>query len=215
LSEARWRRLMALLAPWHERAVATARRLCRSTAEGDDLYQEAVLRAYDKLDTLRDESRFRSWFFVTLLSRHRSRARRAFWKRFLRWGDAFPDGAGPAGEDGSRWGERTLEARRMAAALGTLPPEQREAVVLFELDGFSIEEIADLQRVSPSAVKSRLGRGRERLRRHYQRLGMASAGARDSAAGEPRRNPEPRTIRDLTSIPRLLPTTVGKERSDD
>ena len=71
-TEVRWARLVALLEPIHREAAATARRLCRSQAEGDDLYQEAVLRAFEKLHTLRDPSRFRSWFYATLLSRHRS-----------------------------------------------------------------------------------------------------------------------------------------------
>jgi predicted DNA-binding protein YlxM (UPF0122 family) len=52
-------------------------------------------------------------------------------------------------------------------------------VVLFEIEGFSIEEIAAMQEVSISAVKSRLARGRDRLRRHYEKLGFAAeAGAR-------------------------------------
>ena len=52
LTEARWRRLIELLEPFHRQAAATARRLCRSPADGDDLYQEAVLRAYEKLQSL-------------------------------------------------------------------------------------------------------------------------------------------------------------------
>jgi RNA polymerase sigma-70 factor (ECF subfamily) len=155
--------------------VATARRLCHSSAEGDDLYQESVLRAFEKLDSLRDESRFRSWFYATLLSRHRTRLRRSFWRRFFHLEDAFPDGAEPAGEDGSRWNEQAAGAERARRALATLPAEQREALVLFEIDGYSIEEIAVMQRASVPAVKSRLTRGRDRLRRHYERHGITAA----------------------------------------
>ena len=72
----RWERLTMLLRPIHQQAAATARRLSRSAHDGDDLYQEAVLRAHGKLGGLRDESRFRSWFFAVLLSVHRSRVRR-------------------------------------------------------------------------------------------------------------------------------------------
>ena len=57
--------------------------------------------------------------------------------------------------------------------LAGLPAVQREAVVLFEIEGFSVEEIAAMQEVTVSAVKSRLARGRDRLRRAYQRLGLA------------------------------------------
>ncbi len=74
--------------------------------------------------------------------------------------------------------EQRRGSDRMSRALSTLPPEQREAVVLFELEEFSIEEIAAIQMVSVSAVKSRLARGRERLRRHYERLEFFSRGER-------------------------------------
>jgi DNA-directed RNA polymerase specialized sigma24 family protein len=43
-------RLARLIEPVHDRALAFARSLCRSRADGDDLYQEALLRALTKLD---------------------------------------------------------------------------------------------------------------------------------------------------------------------
>jgi RNA polymerase sigma-70 factor (ECF subfamily) len=182
-TDARWKRLAALLEPVHDQALATARRLCRSSADGDDLYQESVLRAFEKLHTLRDESRFRSWFYATLLSRHRSRFRSAFWRRLVPWDEAFPDGREPVGEDGARRNEEAWRASRATQALGQLAAVQREAVVLFEIDGYSIEEIAVMQGVSISAVKSRLSRGRHRLRRIYERHGWLED--RGSVAGSP------------------------------
>jgi len=170
-----WERLAALLEPIHEKALATARGLCRSRSDGDDLYQESVLRAFEKLQTLRDESRFRSWFYATLLSRHRNRFRRAFWKRRVPLEDAFPAGREPVGEDGRLWGEQIRGANRAAEALATLDAVQREAIVLFEVDGYAIEEIAEMQRASISAVKSRLARGRRKLRLHYERRGWTGA----------------------------------------
>jgi RNA polymerase sigma-70 factor, ECF subfamily len=128
-----------------------------------------VLRAFEKLHTLRDESRFRSWFYATLISRHRSRSRRTFWRRVLPWESAFPDGREPAGESGEGWADRMAGASRASRALEALPAEQREAVVLFEIDGHSIEEIAAMQRSTVSAVKTRLSRGRARLRAWYER----------------------------------------------
>jgi RNA polymerase sigma-70 factor (ECF subfamily) len=157
-------RLIRLLGPLHERARTTARRLCRSSADGDDLFHEAVLRAFDRLDELRDEERFRPWFFAVLLSVHRARHRRDFWRRLSPLGSLAREPSRPAEAD-------ALDgAERMAQALATLSPAAREAVVLFELEGHSLEEIAALQRQSLSAVKSRLARARARLRRHYRRL---------------------------------------------
>jgi len=164
----RWDRLIRLLKPIHGQAVATARRLSRSVHDGDDLYQEAVLRAYQKLDGLRDESRFRSWFFATLLSRHRSRVRRPR-REWVPIGDMLGRRDEPVGQDGTVWEDERRRAARAAQALGGLAPVQREAIVLHDIEGFSVEEVAEMQRVTLSAVKSRLARGREQLRRFYLR----------------------------------------------
>jgi len=170
---ARWDRLITLLKPIHAQAMATARRLCRSVDDGDDLYQESVLRAYDKLKGLRDESRFRSWFFATLLSRHRSRVRRPR-RDSVPIEGAFDRRTEPVGEDGSSWEEERIRAQRAARALSGLPPVQREAIVLHDVEGFSVEEVGEMQGVTLSAVKSRLTRGREKLRRFYLRHGLKS-----------------------------------------
>jgi RNA polymerase sigma-70 factor (ECF subfamily) len=49
-------------------------------------------------------------------------------------------------------------------AIQSLPPLQREAVLLFEYEGFTLEEIASIADADVGAVKSRLHRARERLR---------------------------------------------------
>ncbi len=72
-------------------------------------------------------------------------------------------------------------AERMARALGTLPPRAREAIVLFELEGFTLEELAALQKDSIPAVKSRLSRARAQLRRYYQKLDGARRPLRQGA----------------------------------
>jgi RNA polymerase sigma-70 factor (ECF subfamily) len=174
----RWNRLIRLLRPIHPQAVATARRLSRSAHDGDDLYQEAVLRAYDKLNGLRDESRFRSWFFATLLSRHRSSVRRPR-REWLPIEDMLGRRDEPVGEDGALWEEERLRADRAVRALAGLKPEQREAIVLHDIEGFSVEEVAEMQGVTLSAVKSRLTRGREKLRSFYHRHARESEAARN------------------------------------
>lgn len=169
----RQERLMGLLGPIHDRARLTARRLCRSNADGDDLFQEAALRALMKLGDLRDEGRFRPWFYAVLLSVHRERSRRSFWRRFVPLGAERQEvAARPALEDARG------EAAQLSRALQELPAEQREAVVLFEVDGYTLDEVAELTGSSVAAVKSRLARGRSRLREHYQKIEAADeAGA--------------------------------------
>jgi RNA polymerase sigma-70 factor (ECF subfamily) len=174
--------LIALLTPIHAQAATTARRLGRSADDGDDLFQEAVLRAHARISGLRDDASFRPWFFAVLLSVHRNRSRRSFWSRFVPW-DASepPDGISGVAENRDLEEERH-RAERASRALATLPAVQREAVVLHDVEGYSVEEVAEMQGVTISAVKSRLVRGRERLRRRYERWALTGALGSNPAA---------------------------------
>ena len=165
----RHERFRRLIEPVHDGALTFARGLSRSRADGDDLFQEALVRALDKLDDLRDDGAFRSWLYRVIISVHRNQARGAFWRRLLPLGEhAGGEATTPAPDD------EIGGAERARLALASLSPEQREAIVLFEVEGWRIDEIARLQRASSSAIKSRLSRGRDHLRRFYaRRFGVA------------------------------------------
>ncbi len=186
-NQTRWQQLTGLLSPLHSQMLSTARRLCRSLSDGDDLYHETVLRAFDKLHTLKDEAQFKAWFYAVLFSVHRSQYRRRFWRRLSPW-DAVAEREKAQSNDGAdALGTAWQSEERIRRALAVLPAKQREAIVLFELEGCSVREVADLQRATPSAVKSRLSRARRRLRRFYERAGWQ----RD------RGSPDPLPIRKL------------------
>lgn len=177
-TESSTERFIRLLAPLHDEARGFARRLCRSDDEGDELFQEAALRGLLKIGALREEDRFRFWFFRVLVSMHRSRARRAFWKRLVTLESVGEDGGALVGEDGGDWEEERHCAARARRALASLSTEQREAVVMLEIEGFSLEDIARIQGASLSAVKTRVSRGRGRLRRFYQDAGVVATTSR-------------------------------------
>lgn len=199
----RWQRLWRLLAPHHERAVVTARRLSRDTLEGDDLYQEAVVRAFRKLDGLREEAKFRSWFYAVLLSLHRTRSRWSFRRRFVALDPLLAVEREPGAEDAGTSADAAMQLARIRQALATLPAEQRQAVVLHDLDGFTMEEIATMTDVTVSAVKSRTSRGRRRLRRYYERLGVRAASAAPAADARDAH---------MTMVPSEVRTAAGTSR---
>ncbi len=70
-------------------------------------------------------------------------------------------GTGVGVEEAMEQGELNGMVQR---ALVKLPPEYREAVVLRDLEGRSYDEIADILRIPPGTVRSRIHRGREHLR---------------------------------------------------
>ncbi|HET9992299.1 MAG TPA: RNA polymerase sigma factor [Kofleriaceae bacterium] len=179
--------------PLHVRCAAFARGLCRSRSDADDLYQESLLRAFTRLDALRDEAAFRTWMYRIVISVHRNQLRKDFIRRLSPFHMPRSELARLAGHGddvsietlyrSTDWSPEAAEAaRRARAALAALPTAQREAIVLFEIEGMLVAEIAAIQSVSESAVKSRLARGRERMRAHY---GITSADAIPAAAGDP------------------------------
>src|SRR5262245_49522137 len=167
----RHERFHHLIEPVHDRALVFARGLCRSRADGDDLFQEALVRALDKLDSLRDDGAFKPWLYRVIITVHRNRTRTAFWRWLL------PLAHDPRAPEPSV-ADDLGGAERARLALASLPAEQREAIVLFELEGWQVDELAALHGVSASAVKSRLPRGRDRLRPfHVRRFAVAPAPA--------------------------------------
>jgi RNA polymerase sigma-70 factor (ECF subfamily) len=129
-----------------------------------DLSQEVFLRVFKGLPRFRGSSSLKTWIYSIALNHCRGRlGRRGLELEDLdaqRWSTGPVDpGASPEEDLLARDGER-----RIAAALLALPVKFREAVVLRDLEGLSYEEIAAVLRVRAGTVRSRIARGRDRLR---------------------------------------------------
>lgn len=123
-----------------------------------DAMQEAFIRAWDSLDACREPDRFGSWFFRILTNQcHTVRARRKDTDDVELLDLASRDRA-----DQSL--ERSELAAALAAALGRLTGEQREAFLLKHVDGRSYEEMAELLGTGVDALKMRVHRARDALR---------------------------------------------------
>jgi RNA polymerase sigma factor (sigma-70 family) len=142
-------------------------RLLGDAAAAEDAAQEAFVSAWRNLKSLRGEQ-FRAWLLRIAANactdeiRRRARRRASSLDVALEEGMAHPADAGPEPETALL----SAELRgRIDAALQRLPEDQRLAVVLCDLQGLDYEEIALVMRSSMGTVKSRLSRGRARLRR--------------------------------------------------
>jgi len=124
-----------------------------------DAMQEAFIRAWDSLADCRDPEHFRSWFFRILANRCRT----AIARRRPRLSVDGLELAAPGRTDEAA--ERSELAAALAAALGRLKTEQREAFVMKYVDERSYEEMAALLGVGEDALKMRVARARERLRK--------------------------------------------------
>jgi RNA polymerase sigma-70 factor (ECF subfamily) len=163
-------KFLELLEPAYSDAVKYCRALCSnlSADDAEDVLQQALLKALESLESLNDRDKFRSWFFKIITRVFYTHLRRHFWRRFLPM-DTHP-GIGEMPEVYDRI-ERNEDASTLMKALSKLSARERSAVLLYEIAGFSIEEIASVQNDnSLSAVKSRLSRARRKLRKHISAI---------------------------------------------
>lgn len=160
-----------------------ARAWAAAEHDADDLAQEALVRVYRSLRSYRWQSAFSTWLFAVVRSafldsaKGRSGTRRA---REEPLQDHHGELAGGARPDDAFDAEQ--DRRRVWAALRELPGEFRSAVVLFDLEGLTYDEVAAIEGVAVGTVKSRLHRGRAHLRRL---LGPEPGEAPEGAAPAP------------------------------
>jgi len=173
------RRFEALVLPHLDAAYRLARWLCRSPGDADDIVQEAFMRAYRAFDSLRG-SNARAWLLAIVRNCHlsaREQQRRRAHEPLSEEHEARPEsvtGASPPDPESAsieRDERRTLE--RLIAAL---PEEQREVLLLREMEDMSYREIAAVAQVPIGTVMSRLARARAALKEIWL----------EEAGGEPR-----------------------------
>ena len=161
-------------------AFGVAVRLCRNSADAEDLVQEAALLAFRAFDSFETGTNFRAWFFKILTNCYYSKRRREKSRPvtsdlddtpdlylYARSGQAgFPTtGADPAAELLDKLG-----TERIASAMARLPEEYRIVATLYFMEDLSYEEIAAAVECPVGTVRSRLHRGRKMLQKALWRI---------------------------------------------
>ena len=135
----------------------------------EDATQEAFLSAYRAIDRFQGDS-FRSWVLRIAANESKDELRRRRRKDGATSLEAIFDRQESPVEipDPSEGADLIVEhhefGRALEIALGDLPAEQRQAVLLVDVYEFAYDEVAKLTKSSVGTVKSRIHRGRERLR---------------------------------------------------
>ncbi|MCU0426408.1 MAG: RNA polymerase sigma factor [Candidatus Kapabacteria bacterium] len=156
-------RFLALLKPHHDSLARFARAMTKTPDDARDLVSDTIEQAYKNFHALNNDAAFLSWLF-TIASRIEKRRR---WRErlFERFDPLLHDTDDIAAmHSGAPNAEIHYDTGLLYEALQRLPHKQREAFTLFEISGFSLQEIQELQGDSLSAVKMRVVRAREALR---------------------------------------------------
>jgi len=154
-----------------DRAYRLAGLLLGDGAEAEDATQEALLRAWRGLDTLRDAAGFQSWFDRILVNICRDRLRRRAKVRFL----PLEEGGAAASSDPFRAVVDRDEALR---ALAVLDPDERLVVVLHYWADLPLTSVAERTGRPLGTVKSRLHRALGRMARQLDAARAAELGRR-------------------------------------
>ena len=129
-------------------------RLCytqlRQQADREDAVQETIRRAWEHRDRLREERYMQTWVVRILLNVCDTQRRKA--RRVLPM-ERLPETAAPQGEESP-----------LLAALCALEEKYRLPIQLHCIEGYDVAEVAEMLRLPRGTVKSRMARGRAKLR---------------------------------------------------
>lgn len=155
---------------WHEvverygpQVYRLAYRLTGDHHDAEDLTQDVFVRVFRSLDTYRPGT-FDGWLHRITTNLFLDRARRSQRLRLDHLGDGLAARLRTSAPDPHEVFERTHLDDDIQAALDSLAPQYRAAVVLCDIEGLTYEEVADVLGVKLGTVRSRIHRGRARLR---------------------------------------------------
>ena len=165
----------------HQNAAYTAALRLVGPSDADDIAQETLVRAYTRLSELREQASFGAWVRRIAVNLSLNALRRRGLLQFESLDKPQADGSSAltyeltdeqqsSPEDEVVSGEVRDEIDRFVLEL---PIEQRIAVVLRDMYGFEVSEVAEFQRCGISAAKMRISRGREQLRRRITEVRTA------------------------------------------
>jgi RNA polymerase sigma-70 factor (ECF subfamily) len=154
-----------LLEPEYIKGMMFCRKLMGDRDNGDDLYQDALVAAFTGFEGLKNVGAFRSWFYRILINTFKSTVRRPWWKRRVTLTAEMKQSL--ACDDPTE----LLTARRwLDRAFQAVSTEQQALVTLHELEGWSINELAELYGKTEGSIKGQLFRARNKMKEVLNRF---------------------------------------------
>ena len=152
---------------WYEPVHESFVRFCRSRALGvletEDLVQESILATLEAFNRIKDKEKILSYMIGVAANIVRNKKRKLKFR--AQWDERLVNQL----ESLSPSPEVAADIHFLLKALERLPAKQREAIELFEISGFSIKEVSEIQESSEAATKTRLSRAREKHFENYSK----------------------------------------------
>lgn len=148
---------LKLYEPVHESFARFCHAKAYGLVEAEDLIAETITCALENFHTLKNEKAFLSFLFSIASNLVNKQNRRLKFK-----GD-FDENLFSRKVSDELNSDQAVDIKLLYQAIEQLPTAMSEAIILFEISGFSIKEVSKIQNASTSAIKQRLKRGRMKL----------------------------------------------------
>ena len=155
-----------LMTQHESRMYAVTLRMCANREDAQDCLQDAMLRIYRAIGSFKGQSAFSTWVYRITMNTCLDELRRRKTRNSSSLDTLLESGWSPTDEDDvpERHAIKSEQRRVIDRAIAALPEDMRSAIVLRDIQGYSYEEIAAMLDANIGTVKSRISRGREKLR---------------------------------------------------
>ena len=155
-----------LMAAQESRMYAISLRMMGNREDAQDCAQEAMVRIYRAMGSFKGQSSLATWIYRITMNTCLDELRRRKVRRVTSLDTLVEAGWAPVdpGDTPEEYGMRSEKQAALSAAIQSLPADMRAAVVLRDIKGYSYDEIADILDANVGTIKSRISRGREKLR---------------------------------------------------
>ena len=165
---------------------AVALRTTGDPEDAADALQDALISAMRHVASFRGDAKLSTWLHRIVVNACLDRLRR----RASHPTAALPDDDHAPATGRDEFADRDVAAD-VHAALATLPPDQRAAIVLVDIEGYPVDQVAAMLEVPAGTVKSRCARGRVKLVPLLVHLRTGQGNPAGQASVEPEMNPSP------------------------
>ena len=151
----------------HERRMyAVALRMCNNHEDAQDCLQEAMIRIYRAISNFKGNSSFSTWVYRITMNTCLDELRRRKNRPNTSLDGLLESGWSPSNDMDTPEHHALRREKRQSIQqfIRELPEDMRSAVVLRDIEGFSYDDIANILETNVGTIKSRISRGREKLR---------------------------------------------------
>jgi RNA polymerase sigma-70 factor (ECF subfamily) len=139
---------------------SVARRVIRDPHLAEDAVQEALIKVFQNASSFKGDSKVNTWLYRVVTNTCIDLLRKSEKYSY----DTNLDVIGSDAVAVSSEVELKIESSDLYEALEAIPTDQKIAIVLVNVEGYSVDEASKILQVSPGTIKSRCARGRAELK---------------------------------------------------